>query len=78
MPKTRLTGIVVADKMDKTVVVLVERLKTHPKYKKRYRSHEKYKAHDANNEYKTGDTVVVEETNPRSREKRWTVVSKRP
>lgn len=77
MPKTRLTGIVVGDKMDKTVVVKVERLKTHPKYLRRYRSHTSYKAHDATNEYKTGDKVVIEETAPMSRDKRWKVVAKR-
>ncbi|MDP3901123.1 MAG: 30S ribosomal protein S17 [bacterium] len=76
MPKTRLTGIVVSDKMDKTVVVRVERLKAHPKYLRRFRTHTKYKAHDENNEYKTGDTVQIEETPPESREKRWVVIKK--
>ncbi len=61
MPKKKLTGMVVSDKMQKTVVVSVERVKEHPKYKRRYKIHKKYKAHDENKEYKVGDTVVIEE-----------------
>lgn len=74
MPKAQLEGKVVSDKMDKTRVVEVETLKAHPKYKRRYRSHERYKAHDENNEYKVGDTVVIEESRPLSKDKRWKVV----
>ncbi len=76
MPKKKLTGIVVSDKMQKTVVVKVERVKEHPKYKRRYKIHKKYKAHDPNSEYHVGDNVVIEETNPISRDKRFVVVKK--
>ncbi len=76
MPKKKLTGIVVSDKMQKTVVVKVERVKEHPKYKKRYKIHKKYKAHDPNQEYHMGDKVVIEETNPISKDKNWKVISK--
>lgn len=62
--------------MDKTRVVEVETLKTHPKYKRRYRSHKRYKAHDETNQYKEGDRVVIEETRPMSKDKRWTIVKK--
>ena len=66
-------GIVVSDKMDKTVVVLVERLVQHTKYKKYLRQRKKYKAHDPENRCKTGDFVAIVETRPLSREKRWLV-----
>jgi len=74
MAKRQLTGIVVSDKMEKTRVVEVETLKTHPKYKRRYRSHKKYKAHDPENQYHTGDKVVMEESRPMSKGKHWTIV----
>ncbi len=70
----KLQGIVVSDKMEKTVVVEVERVKEHPRYKKRYKEHKKYKAHDEKGEYKTGDKVVIEECRPLSKDKRWRVV----
>lgn len=73
MPKKKLQGIVVSDKMQKTVVVEVKRMVFHKKYKKRYFISKKYKAHDKNNEYKIGDEVIIEETRPLSREKRWLV-----
>ncbi|MEK7542433.1 MAG: 30S ribosomal protein S17 [Patescibacteria group bacterium] len=76
MAKRRLTGIVVSDKMAKTVVVKVQRLKQHLKYLRRMRMHEKYKAHDEKQEYHTGDRVVIEETRPLSKEKRWRVIEK--
>ncbi|MDP3883160.1 MAG: 30S ribosomal protein S17 [Candidatus Staskawiczbacteria bacterium] len=76
MASKKLQGIVVSDKMQKTVVVSVERVKEHPKYKRRYKSHKKYKAHDANQEYHIGDKVVIEETRPMSKDKTWKVVSK--
>jgi small subunit ribosomal protein S17 len=76
MPKKKLMGIVVSDKMQKTVVVKVESIKEHPKYKRRYKSHKKYKAHDQNQEYHMGDKVVIEETNPISKDKTWKVISK--
>lgn len=76
----RLRGTVVSDKMKKTVVVRVDWLKKHPKYLKYYRVSTRFKAHDENGEYRAGDLVVVEETSPRSKDKRWKVVSlvKRP
>lgn len=76
MPRRKLKGIIVSDKMDKTVVVSVETLKEHPKYKKRYKSTSRYKAHDEKNEYRIDDSVVIEETRPLSRGKRWRVVKK--
>ena len=66
-------GVVVSDKMDKTVVVLVERLVQHTKYKKYTRQRKKYKAHDPENRCKTGDVVAIVETRPLSREKHWLV-----
>jgi small subunit ribosomal protein S17 len=76
MPKKRLIGKVVSDKMDKTVVVEVERIKVHPKYKRRYKVSKRYKAHDEKNEYKVGDKVMIEECRPLSKEKRWRVIKK--
>ena len=75
MPKKQLTGIIVSDKMQKTVVVEVERIKEHPKYKRRYKIHKKYKAH-TNQEYKVGDRVIIRECRPISKEKKWEVVKK--
>jgi small subunit ribosomal protein S17 len=68
------TGRVVSDKMDKTVVVSVERLRRHPIYKRVVRLSSKFKAHDEDNSARVGDTVRIEESRPLSREKRWTVV----
>ena len=65
---------VVSDKMDKTVVVSVERLRRHPIYKRVVRLSSKFKAHDEENTARVGDTVRIEESRPLSREKRWTVV----
>ena len=66
-------GLVVSDKMDKTVVVAVETRKVHPLYKKAIRVTKKYKAHDENNACKPGDKVKIVETRPLSKEKRWRV-----
>ena len=68
------TGRVVSDKMDKTVVVSVERLRRHPVYKRVVRLSSKFKAHDPENTARVGDTVRIEESRPLSREKRWRVV----
>ena len=68
-------GIVVSDKMDKTVVVEIVTLKTHPIYRKKYKSSKKYKAHDEENIFKIGDKVTIVECKPLSRDKRWKVVS---
>ncbi|OGZ67933.1 MAG: 30S ribosomal protein S17 [Candidatus Staskawiczbacteria bacterium RIFCSPHIGHO2_02_FULL_42_22] len=76
MPKKKLTGIVVSDKMQKTVVVKVESIKEHPKYKRRYKTHKKYKAHDEAKEYKVGDKVIIEETTPISKDKHFRVIGK--
>lgn len=62
--------------MDKTVVVRVSRTKIHPMYRKRYQVNRKYKAHDPKNEYQVNDEVVIEETRPISRDKRWRVITK--
>ncbi len=70
--KTRI-GKVVGDKMDKTVIVAVDSPKRHPVYKKTIRRVTKYYAHDEKNRVKTGDTVMIEETRPLSRLKRWRV-----
>jgi small subunit ribosomal protein S17 len=70
--KTR-EGVVVSDKMDKTVVVRVERLVQHAKYKKYLRRRIKVKAHDAQNRCGIGDRVLIAEARPLSRDKRWTV-----
>jgi small subunit ribosomal protein S17 len=67
-------GRVVSDKMDRTVVVSVERLRRHPVYKRVVRLSSKFKAHDEENAARVGDTVRIEESRPLSREKRWTVV----
>jgi len=72
--KRTLKGVVVSDKMDKTIVVSVERVKEHPRYKKRYKVQKKYKAHDPENKYKVGDKVIIQESRPISKEKRWIVI----
>ena len=76
MAKKKLQGIVVSDKMNKTVVVEVERIKEHPKYKRRYKSHKRYKVHDEKQEYHAGDVVLIEETKPISKDKNWIVLKK--
>lgn len=76
MPKRQLTGTIISDKMTNTVVVKVERIKAHPKYKRRYRLHKKYKAHVDNGEYGIGEKVVIEETRPISKDKKWRVIKK--
>ena len=67
-------GRVISDKMDKTVVVSVERLRRHPIYKRVVRLSSKFKAHDEENSAHVGDTVRIEESRPLSREKRWMVI----
>ncbi|MCF8032601.1 MAG: 30S ribosomal protein S17 [Desulfarculaceae bacterium] len=68
-----LAGLVVSDKMDKTVVVLVERLVKHPVYKKYVRRRAKFMAHDETNDCRVGDTVLIRQSRPLSRHKRWRV-----
>ena len=73
--RKRREGVVVSNKMDKTVVVLVERLVKHPKYRKYLKARKKYKAHDEKNTCQVGDQVEIIETRPLSRDKRWAVLS---
>jgi small subunit ribosomal protein S17 len=75
MPKRVLRGLVVSDKGDKTVVVVVERRVMHPVYKKFIRRRKKFHAHDAENKWKVGDTVEIRECRPVSKLKRWEVVA---
>jgi small subunit ribosomal protein S17 len=76
MPKRVLTGVVVSDKGEKTVVVNVERKVKHPLYGKIIRRSKKYHAHDEGNEFKAGETVRIEETAPISKLKTWRVVDR--
>jgi small subunit ribosomal protein S17 len=76
MPKRVLTGVIVSDKGEKTVVVNVERKVKHPLYGKIIRRSKKYHAHDEANEYKQGETVRIEETAPISKLKTWKVVER--
>ncbi|NPB09271.1 MAG: 30S ribosomal protein S17 [Thermodesulfobacteria bacterium] len=69
----QFVGVVVSDKMDKTVVVMVERLVEHPLYKKYIRRRKKFMAHDEENACRVGDKVLIEETRPLSKHKRWRV-----
>jgi small subunit ribosomal protein S17 len=72
--KKKFSGIVVGDKMDKTVVVRVDTIKTHPRYQKRYTTSQRYKVHDEKNHFKIGDKVIFTECRPLSKDKRWRVV----
>ena len=72
----KLRGVVVSDKMQKTVVVAVTRLKMHPKYKKQYKLTTRYKAHDEKGEYHPGDKVIIQEIRPFSKDKNWRIISK--
>ena len=76
MPKRILTGTIVSDKTDKTVVVKVERRVKHPLYGKIIRRSKKYHAHDEGNEYREGETVRIEETRPISKLKTWKVIDR--
>lgn len=72
----KLQGKIVSDKMDKTRVVLVSGLKKHRRYLKYYKTSVRFKAHDEKNEYKAGDEVIIQETRPMSKDKRWRIVEK--
>ena len=76
MPRRVLQGVVVSDKMDKTVTVKVETKVMHPLYKKFIRRSKKYHAHDDTNEYREGETVRIEETAPISKLKTWKVIAR--
>ncbi len=71
-----LRGVVVSDKMQNTAVVAITRLKIHPKIKKYYKVTTKLKAHNQDNRYHEGQKVVIQETRPMSKEKRWIIISK--
>jgi len=77
MPKRILQGVVVSDKMDKSVVVRVERRVMHPVYKKYIKRSAKYTAHDEHNACKVGDIVQIMESRPLSKTKTWVVVSEK-
>jgi len=72
--KKTFNGEVVSDKMNKTIVVKVDSVKIHPRYKKRYTVSKKYKVHDEKEQYKEGDKVKFIECRPMSKDKRWRVV----
>ena len=74
--KRRFEGIVVSDSMQKTRVVEVSNVKRHKTYNKFFKVSKRYKAHDENNEYVKGDKVIIEETRPISKDKRWRIVEK--
>ncbi len=75
--KRKLEGVVVSDKMSKTRVVEVYSMKKHPKYLKYFKVSKRFKAHDEQNEYKAGDMVVIQETRPMSKDKRWIIIGKK-
>lgn len=72
--KRYMEGIVVGDKMDKTVTVAVNTFKAHNKYLKRYLVTKKYKAHDPENKFKIGDKIRITEAKPMSKDKKWAVI----
>ena len=76
MPKKLLKGIVVSDKPNKTITVLVERKYQHPFFKKVIKSKKKYHAHDEKNKYKVGDDVKIIEAKPFSKKKKWELINK--
>lgn len=72
--KGLIEGIVVSDKMDKTIVVAIDTFKAHPKYLKRYVVTKRYKAHDPENKFKTGDKVKIRQSKPMSKGKKWIAI----
>jgi small subunit ribosomal protein S17 len=74
MSKKVFVGKVISDKMQKTITVLVERWKVHPKYKKRIKVRKKYHVHDPKEEAKVGDIVMIQESRPISKTKKWILV----
>ena len=75
MPKRIMQGVVVSDKMEKTIVVNVERKFPHPLYKKFIKRSKRYHVHDEDNQFKNGDIVKIQECRPLSKSKRWEVIS---
>jgi small subunit ribosomal protein S17 len=76
MPKKQLIGTIISNKMQKTATVLVEMIKEHPKYKKRYKFHKKYKAHLDSGDFQVGDKVMIRECRPLSKDKKWQIIKK--
>ena len=83
MPKKKLKGTIISNKMLKTLVVRVEKIKEHPKYKRKFKTHKNYKAHyesladePIGDKFNIGDKVIIEETKPISKDKAWKVISK--
>ncbi len=74
MPKRQLQGEVVSDKGDQTIVVRIDRVFTHPLFKKTVRRSKRYHAHDHANKFKVGDLVIIQECAPKSKLKRWEVI----
>lgn len=74
--RRKLSGVVISNKMAKTLVVQVDQIAVHPKYKKRYTISKSYKVHDEKNQYQEGDKVSFVECRPMSKDKRWRVISK--
>ena len=77
MPKKILNGIVVSDKPNKTITVLVERKYQHPVFKKVMKARKKYNAHDENNKFKNGDKVSIRESRPFSKNKKFEVIEEK-
>ena len=75
MPKRVLKGLVVSDKLDKTITVLVSRKVMHPVYKKYIKRSKKYSAHDEENKFRNGELVTIQENKPISKTKKWIVVN---
>jgi len=74
----RLKGIVISNKMSRTAVIRIDRLEEHSKYRKYFRTSRTLKAHDEGSEAKIGDVVIIEETRPLSKDKRWRIVERHP
>jgi small subunit ribosomal protein S17 len=72
--RKKFSGVVMSDKMDKTIIVKVDKVKVHPRYKKRYTVSERYKVHDEKNQFKEDDKVTFVECRPISKDKRWRVL----
>ena len=72
--RKKFNGVVVSNKLDKTIIVRVDRVRVHPKYKKRYTISRRYKVHDEKNQFKEEDKVTFTECRPISKDKRWRVI----
>lgn len=76
MPKHKLTGTIISHKMAKTAVVLVEKVKSHPRYKKKMKIVKRYQAHDPADKYQVGEKIIIEECRPLSKNKKWRIIQK--